>query len=279
VGNDQPGARPLGARIDATSRSSARVRTLLPLLRTIIVVTLVIMVGLVVLSQIGINITPLLAGAGVIGVAIGFGSQKLVQDVINGMFILAEDTISVGDVVNLDGRGGLVENMTIRYIRLRDFDGSVWTIPFSEVKAVLNMTKDYSRYVLNVEVAYKEDVDRVIEVLKQLGAEMQKDPEYASLILEPIEVVGLDSFGDSSMVIKARITTLPIKQWSVGREFNRRLKKRFDEMGIEIPFPTRTIYYGREKDVPVYQDQATLPDASKGPPEARGLRSAAEAAD
>jgi small conductance mechanosensitive channel len=269
-----------GARIDATSRSSARVRTLLPLVRTVTMVVLTVMVGLVVLSQIGINITPLLAGAGVIGLAVGFGSQKLVQDVINGLFILAEDTISVGDVVNLDGRGGLVESMTIRYIRMRDFDGSVWTIPFSEVKAVLNMTKDYSRYVFNVEIAYKEDVDKVVEVLKQLGDEMQKDPAYASLILEPIEVVGLDSFGASSMVIKARITTLPIKQWTVGREFNRRLKKRFDELGIEIPFPTRTIYYGREKDVPVYQDQATLQETPKGMPEVRTLSGASpEAAD
>lgn len=246
------------ARVDATSRSSARVRTLLPLLRTVILVVLSVMVGLVVLSQIGINITPLLAGAGVIGLAVGFGSQKLVQDVINGLFVLAEDTISVGDVVNLDGRGGLVEGMTIRHIRLRDFDGSVWTVPFSEVKAILNMTKDYSRYVLNVEVAYKEDVDRVIEVLKRLGDEMRDDPQFGPMILEPIEIVGLDKFGESSMVIKARLTTLPIKQWTVGREFNRRMKKRFDELGIEIPFPTRTIYYGREKDMPVYQAPAAL---------------------
>ena len=240
------------ARLDAADPHSARARTLLPLIRTFVSVVLFIMVGLIVLSQVGIDITPLLAGAGVIGIAIGFGSQKLVQDVINGLFILAEDTISVGDVVALDNYGGLVEAMTIRHIRLRDFDGSLWTVPFSEVKAVLNRTKGYSRYVFDIEVAYKEDVDQVMAVMRELGEEIRNDPEYGPLILEPLEIVGLDKFAASGMVIKARITTLPIKQWTVGREFNRRLKRRFDEVGIEIPFPTRTVYHVQSNDAPVY---------------------------
>ncbi len=236
------------AKLDAADPQSARARTMLPLIRTFVSVILFVMVGLIVLSQVGIDITPLLAGAGVIGIAIGFGSQKLVQDVINGLFILAEDSISVGDIVDLDGRGGQVEAMTIRHIRLRDFDGSLLTLPFSEVKAILNRTKNYSRYVFETEVAYKEDVDRVIAVLNELGEEMRNDPDYGPLITEPLEVAGLDKFAASGVVIKSRITTLPIKQWVVGREFNRRLKRRFDEMGIEIPFPTRTVYHVHKGD-------------------------------
>jgi len=252
------------AKLDAADPTSARARTLLPLVRTTISVVMIVLVSLIVLSQFGIDITPLLAGAGVIGIAIGFGSQKLVQDVINGMFILAEDTITVGDVVALDNYGGLVEAMTIRHIRLRDFDGSLWTVPFSEVKAVLNRTKGYSRYVFDIEVAYKEDVDRVIAVVKELGEEIRNDPEYGPLILEPLEVVGLDKFGASGIVIKARITTLPIKQWAVGREFNRRMKRRFDELGIEIPFPHRTVYFANALET---GPQGAAPPAAPAKPQ------------
>lgn len=245
------------ARIDAGSRSSARVRTLLPLLRTIILVVMSVMVGLVVLSQIGIDITPLLAGAGVIGLAVGFGSQKLVQDVINGLFILAEDTISVGDIVQLDAHSGVVEEITIRHIRLRDFSANVITVPFSEVKTVVNMTRDYSRYVFEIGIAYKEDVDEVIAVLQSLDEEMRADPRYAALILSPLEIIGLDKFADSAVILKARYMTIPTKQWEVGREFNRRIKKRFDEKGIEIPFPHLTIYRG--DSVPAKKPGAAAP--------------------
>lgn len=230
------------ARINSTSRSSARMRTLLPLLRTIILAVLTVMVGLVLLSQIGVNITPLLAGAGVIGLAVGFGSQKLVQDVINGLFILAEDTVSVGDVIRIDTVSGAIEDITIRHIRLRDMAGNVITVPFSEVKTIVNMTRDYSRYVFDIGIGYRESVDQVIEVLKELDEGMRGDEKYASLILAPLEIIGLDRFADSAVILKARYTTLPMKQWDVGREFNRRLKKRFDELGIEIPFPSMTIY-------------------------------------
>ena len=233
------------ARLDAADPHSARARTLLPLIRTAVTVVLFVMVGLIVLSQIGIDITPLLAGAGVIGIAIGFGSQKLVQDVINGLFILAEDTISIGDVVNLDGRGGQVEAMTIRHIRLRDFDGSLWTLPFSEVKAILNMTKTYSRYVFDITVDYKQDVDQVIAIMKEVGEEMRNDPQFGKLMLEPLEVVGVDKFGPSGSLIKARVMTLPIQQWNVGREFNRRLKNRFDAEGVQVTPANRTTLFLR----------------------------------
>jgi len=227
---------------------SARARTLLPLLRNALFIVLTVMVVLIVLSEVGINIAPLLAGAGVVGLAIGFSSQKLVQDVIIGAFILFEDAIAVGDVVNVAGIGGLVEAISIRSIRLRDLSGNVHTIPFSSVDTVTNMTKEYSYYLLDIGVAYREDTDEVAEVAKAIVEELREDPEFGPEILEPLEVLGVDQFGDSAVILKARIKTLPIKQWMVGREFNRRMKKRFDELGIEIPFPHRTLYFGELKD-------------------------------
>jgi len=237
----------LMTRRTASGLISQRARTLLPLLRTVALGLLVLLAGLTVLSEIGVDIAPLLAGAGVVGLAIGFGSQTLVKDLVTGVFILSEDQIAVGDVVNVAGRSGLVEALTIRTIRLRGLDGNVHVIPYSEVTTVENMTKDYSRYVLDVGVAYREDTDRVVEVLKELGAELQNDPEFGSRILAPIEILGVERFADSAVIVRARLTTRPIEQWNVGREFNRRMKKRFDELGIEIPFPHQTIYFGVDK--------------------------------
>ena len=223
-----------GTRIER----SARVRTLLPLLRNAVMVLLITVVSLVTLSEIGVNIAPLLAGAGVIGLAIGFGSQTLVKDVITGLFILFEDTISVGDVVDVGGgHSGLVEAITIRTIKLRDQAGGVHSIPFSQVNSVLNLTKDFSYYVLDIAISYVENPDRVIGAIKELGAELQATPQFGRVILEPIEIMGVDAFRDNAFVIKARIKTRPIQQWNVGREFNRRMKLRFDEMGIEIALP------------------------------------------
>ena len=226
---------------------SARFRTLLPLISSACLVVIGAVTTMVVLSEIGIDIGPLLAGAGVVGLAVGFGAQTLVQDVITGLFIIMEDTISVGDVVTVGGHGGLVEGMTIRTLRLRDLAGNVHTVPFSQVSTVMNMTREFSYYVFDIGIAYREDVDAVIDVVVKLGAEMQQDDPYASAILEPIEILGLDSFADSAVIVKARIKTRPIQQWMVGREFNRRLKRRFDELGIEIPYPHTTLYFGVDK--------------------------------
>jgi small conductance mechanosensitive channel len=237
----------LMTRRTASGLISQRARTLLPLLRTVALGLLVLLAGLTVLSEIGVDIAPLLAGAGVVGLAIGFGSQTLVKDLVTGVFILSEDQIAVGDVVNVAGRSGLVEALTIRTIRLRGLDGNVHVIPYSEVTTVENMTKDYSRYVLDVGVAYREDTDRVVEVLKELGAELQNDKEFGPKMLAPIEILGVERFADSAVIVRARLTTRPIEQWNVGREFNRRMKKRFDELGIEIPFPHQTIYFGVDK--------------------------------
>jgi small conductance mechanosensitive channel len=232
---------------------STRARTLLPLLRTTLLVVLVTMFVLITLSELGLNIAPLLAGAGVVGLAIGFGAQTLVKDIITGMFILMEDQLAVGDVVKVGTHAGVVESLTLRTIRLRDLAGTVHVVPFSEVTTLENMTKDFSRYVFEVGVAYREDTDEVVEALKQVGDDLIQDENFKDLIVAPLEVLGVDKFGDNAVVIKARITTKPIKQWQVGREFNRRMKKRFDALGIEIPFPHRTIYFGEDKagDSPV----------------------------
>lgn len=226
---------------------SGRTRTLLAVTRNALLVVLVVIATLLVLSELGVNITPLLAGAGVLGLAVGFGSQKMVQDIITGVFILFDDLVSVGDVVSVGDKAGLVEAVSIRNMRLRDLSGTVHTIPFSAISTISNLTKDFSFYVFDVGIAYREDADEVMDVLKKIGAELQEDPEFGPLILEPLEVLGVDQFADSAVIIKARLKTLPIKQWSVGREFNRRMKKRFDELGIEIPFPHTTLYFGEGK--------------------------------
>jgi small conductance mechanosensitive channel len=237
-------------RMDDDAKGAARARTLLPLMRTTALIVIVVVVSLVVLSEVGFNIGPLLAGAGVIGLAIGFGSQKLVQDVITGLFILMEDTLAVGDVVRFDAdHSGVVESLSIRSVSLRDLSGNVHTLPFSEVKTILNMTKDWSYYVFEVGVAYRESVDHVMSVLSDIGADLQDDDDYGPFIMEPLEVLGLDKFGDSAIIIKARIKVKPpAKQWLVGREFNRRMKTAFDAEGIEIPFPHQTIYFGEDRE-------------------------------
>ena len=245
---------------EAQLTRSARLRTLLPLLRSGLMITILIVAGLMVLSEIGLNIAPLLAGAGIIGVAIGFGSQKLVQDLITGIFLLLENAMQVGDVVKVSGLAGVVESLSVRTIRLRAEDGSVHVIPFSSVTTVTNMTKDYSRAVIVAGVAYKEDYDTVLEVLKTLAREMRAEPAWQSIILDDLEVWGLDQLGDSSVVIKCRIMCTPFGRWSVTREFNRRMKKRFDELGIEIPFPHRKLVI--EGGFPA------LPAASVQPPAA-----------
>ncbi len=208
----------------------------------IIVVTLVMLLG-----KIGVEIGPIIAAAGIVGLAVGFGAQNLVQDVISGFFILLEDQVRVGDVVQLDGRGGLVERITLRVVILRDLAGNVHYVRNGKIDVVTNMTKDYSRYVFNIGVAYREDVDEVIGVIKKIDEGLRADPEFKDDIISPIEVLGLDEFADSAVIIKARTTTKPIKQWRVGREFNRRLKIAFDKQGIEIPFPHMTLYPGKDK--------------------------------
>jgi small conductance mechanosensitive channel len=227
---------------------SARIRTLLPLFRKVVFTVLTVMVSLIVLSELGIEIGPLLAGAGVVGLAVGFGAQTLVKDVITGLFILVEDTIAVGDYVEVGGHSGTVESLSIRTIQLRDPAGRVHTVPFSEVGTVLNYTKDFAIVVLNIGIAYRENVDEVMKVIEDLGREMAEDQTLGPDIIRPLEVQGLQSLDDSAVVIRARIRVKAGTQWGMKREFNRRMKNRFDELGIEIPFPQRTITFGEDKE-------------------------------
>jgi small conductance mechanosensitive channel len=234
--------------VEGNPRLSSRTRTLLNIIRHVVLVFLGLMALFVILAELGVNIAPLLAGAGVIGLAIGFGSQKLVQDIITGMFVLFSDTMRVGDVVQVSGRSGVVEAVTLRTVVLRDYGGNVHTIPYSAIDTVTNLTKDFSYAVFDIGVGYRENVDEVMQVLHDLGAEMRQDPYFRRLILEPLEVAGVDRFADSAVVIKARFKTRPLRQWDVAREFNRRIKNRFDELGIEIPFPHQTVYFGADKE-------------------------------
>lgn len=222
-------------------RRRAQLRTLGPLLLGLTRTLLGVVIGLMALGQIGIDVGPLLAGAGIAGIAVGFGAQTLVKDFLTGAFMLIEDVVSVGDVVRIGDSGGLVEKMTLRTIWLRDFDGTLHVLPYSEAQVIHNMTKIFSCYVFNIQIGYGADIDRAIAVMRAVGAELQADPEFADSILEPIEISGVDALADSGIVLKARFKTLPIRQWAVGRAYNRRIKLAFDRAGIEIPFPHLTV--------------------------------------
>lgn len=225
-----------------------RAETLKSVTRSAATVSLVTIGSIMVLDALEIDVKPILATAGVLGVAVGFGAQQLVRDVINGFFILLDDQIRVGDVVEIAGKGGLVESVNLRMTVLRDIAGNVHYVRNGDITVVTNMTKDWSRYVFEVGVAYRENVDEVVEILKQIGEELRLDPVIGKDILEPLEILGLDKFADSAVIIKARIKTKPICQWAVGRAFNRLMKIRFDELGIEIPYPHMTLYMGQGKD-------------------------------
>lgn len=228
--------------------SGKRIETLKGIITATISFVLMVVAIMMVLGELGIEIGPLIATAGVVGLAVGFGAQKLVEDVISGFFILLEDQIRVGDIVDIAGKSGLVEKINLHMVILRDLSGNVHYVRNGMIDVVTKMTKEFSRYLFDIGVAYREDVDEVIEVIKEVFEELRQDDDYKNDILEPIEIMGLDQFADSAVVIRARAKTLPSKQWGVAREFNRRLKKAFDERDIEIPFPHTTVYLGKEKD-------------------------------
>jgi small conductance mechanosensitive channel len=223
-----------------TPVASARARTLLPMVRNTVFMLFSGIAMLTFLSAIGINIGPLLAGAGVVGVAIGFGSQSLVKDFLTGLFIVMENTVAVGDIVKIGEFSGSVEAMSVRTIRLRDLDGSLHILPFSEVSKITNMTKGFSYALFTVGVSYGTDINRVMAILREIGADLQEDPIFKRVILEPIEVLGVDSLGDSAILIQSRMRTRPGKQWDIKRQLLLRIVQRFDKEGIDIPFPTVT---------------------------------------
>ena len=228
--------------------SQSRINTLLPIARTTVFITFATLFTLMLLSELGINVMPLLAGAGVLGFAIGFGAQTIIKDLLTGFIIILEDLIQVGDVAKLADRTGVIEKITIRKVQLRDLGGSVYTVPFSEITIVENLTKEYSIALFEVGIAYREDMDYVCTLLSQVDENMREDDNFKDDMLEPLEIFGLDKFADSAVIIKARIKTNPSQQWRISREFNRRIKMLFDKENIEIPFPHQTIYFGENKD-------------------------------
>jgi moderate conductance mechanosensitive channel len=224
--------------------ATKRLRTLMSVLWTIVVGLVWFVAVLTTLGQIGVNVTPVLAGAGIVGLAIGFGAQNLVKDLVSGFFLILENQVRVGDVAIINGTGGLVEAISFRTIVLRDEAAVVHVFPNGSVNTLANMTKDWSAYVIGVNVAFKEDPDRVVDVMRRVGEEMFAEPNYRAAMLEPIEIFGVDGFTESAVTIKGRLKTLPLQQFTIGREYRRRLKKAFDAAGIEMPSPQRVVRTG-----------------------------------
>ena len=198
------------------------------------------------LKKFNIDIAPIIAGAGIIGLAVGFGAQELVRDFISGFFILLENQIRMGDVVILNGTGGVVEDIQLRTVTLRDLSGTVHVFQNGKINTIANMTKGWSAMVFDIGVAYKEDPTVVMRIMKEVSEEMRIDEDFKQKILEAMEIFGLDNFGDSALIIKGRIKTRPGDQWTIGREYRKRLKEEFDKNHIEIPFPTRTITWAED---------------------------------
>lgn len=225
-----------------------RLNTLMGILRKTLRVVIWSIFGMIFLQKININIAPILTGAGIVGLAVGFGSQELVRDFLAGFFILLEDGIRTGDVVTLNGTSGSVEKIELRTITLRDSSGIVHIFQNGKINTISNMTKGWSAMVFNIGVAYKEDVTQVMQLMQEVGDGMFAEDEYKVKMLDTMEVSGLNDFGDSALVIRGRIRTRPGQQWGIGREYRKRLKETFDLHRIEIPFPHQTLYWGEEMD-------------------------------
>ena len=231
-----------------TGEPTARAKTLLSLFRNALAIAIAIITFMIVLSEIGINIGPLLAGAGVMGLAIGFGAQKMVQDIITGVFIQVENAMNTGDVVTAGGITGVAERLSIRSVGLRDLSGTYHIVPFSSVDTVSNFMRDFAYHVGEYGIAYRENIDEAISHLRAAFDELASDPEHKNEILEPLEVSGVTALADSSVNIRVRIKTRPGSQWAIGRAYNRLVKMHFDAAGIEIPFPHTTLYFGQDKE-------------------------------
>jgi len=229
-----------------SEESGKRVETLMNILFGAGKVVIWAIFIMILLKKLGVDIGPILAGAGILGLAVGFGAQELVRDFLSGFFILLENQIRKGDVAIINGTGGLVEDIELRTTTLRDFSGTTHIFQNGKINTISNMTMEWSAMVFDIGVAYKEDPEQVISVMKQVGEELGEDPEYKDYILEPLEIFGVDKFADSAVIIKARIKTKPIMQWTIGREYRKRLKKAFDQNSIEIPFPHTTVYWGEK---------------------------------
>jgi small conductance mechanosensitive channel len=223
-----------------------RENTLIMVFRGTMIILLWVLASLMVLSELGVAIGPLLAAAGIAGVAVGFGGQYLIRDVITGLFILIENQYRVGDVVCFDETCGLVEQISLRMTVLRDLDGTAHHIPHGEVKKVSNLSKGFARVNLDIGVAYESDLAQVIEVINTVGRELAEDPAFKDAIVTPPAFLRVNEFADSAIMVKILGDTQPLKQWEVAGELRKRLKLAFDQQGITIPFPQRTVWLNKQ---------------------------------
>lgn len=251
-------------RADDNPEELKRISTLSQVFRYIFTVLISVVTIMLVLSELGISIAPILATAGVAGVAIGFGAQSLVKDYFTGFVLLLENQVRQGDVVEVGGKGGFVEEVTLRFIKLRDYDGYVHFVPNGTISVVTNMSRQFAFSVIDIGVAYREDVDEVIAIMKEVGARLRKDPAFKDRILGDLEMAGVDRLGDSSVTIRCRFQVTALSQWDVRREYYRLIKRAFDERGIEIPYPHVTIYPGHHKDGNVDPLIAAVPPKLNG---------------
>jgi small conductance mechanosensitive channel len=237
----------LGTTLDALERAK-RARTLGAVVSKVTTALIIGISTLMILQEVNLDITPVLTGAGIVGLAVGFGAQTLVRDIISGFFLILEDQVRVGDVAAINGTGGLVEALNLRTIVLRDAEGTVHVFPNGAIQTLANRSKDFSYYVIDLDISYRDDPDRVARILSEIGEELRADPNFAPFILAPVEIQGVDAFKDWAIVFKMRIKTVPLKQWDVGREFRKRLRRRFTEAGIDIPFPERIVTVREDGD-------------------------------
>lgn len=234
------------ARVD-DAEQTRRIATLVRVVRYVASVAIVLMTGMAVLNTLGISIAPFLAAAGVAGIAVGFGAQSLVKDYFTGIVMLVEDQVRVGDVAEVGGKSGVVEAITLRYIRLRDYEGSVHYVPNGTISTVTNRSRGFAFAVVDIGIAYRESVDEAVTQMQEVAKAMRAESEFSAAILEDLDVAGVNEWADSAVVIRARLKTVPLEQWRVRRAYLKRLKDAFDREGIEIPFPHLTVYAGQPK--------------------------------
>lgn len=236
-----------GLRIRIASRlddreAVKRAETLGRVFRYLAAVVISALAGILVLSELGVSVAPILGAAGVVGLAVGFGAQSLVKDYFTGLFLLLENQIRQGDVVKLGEHAGLVEEVTLRYVQLRDYDGNVHFVPNGSITTVVNMARGHAQAVVDVGIGYGTDIDTAMALMHEVAAELRRDPAHASRIQADLEMAGVERWADSSVVLRARLRVAPLEQWTVRREYLRRLKSAFDRAGIEIPFPQMTLH-------------------------------------
>lgn len=244
-----------GLRVRIASRlddreAVKRAETLGRVFRYLAAVVISALAGILVLSELGVSVAPILGAAGVVGLAVGFGAQSLVKDYFTGFFLLLENQIRQGDVVKLGDHAGLVEEVTLRYVQLRDYDGHVHYVPNGSITTVVNMARGHAQAVVDVGVGYAADLDTAIALMHEVAAELRRDPAHAARIQADLEMAGVERWADSSVVLRARLRVAPLEQWTVRREYLRRLKKAFDQAGIEIPFPQMTLHVAAANGLP-----------------------------